>query len=90
MGVFRRGNRFGRCGFEGPKLGCLIEQSGYVHDGHGAVSDCFALLEVLVGVGAERRKRFCGTSRDVESSRVRIFAEQGLFDMKRYSFLSLI
>ncbi|TZG32393.1 3'-5' exonuclease [Agrobacterium sp. B1(2019)] len=34
-------------GFEGNKLGYLIGQSGYFHDGHRAVDDCFALLEVL-------------------------------------------
>lgn len=34
-------------GFEGSKLGYLIGQSGYFHDGHRAVDDCFALLEVL-------------------------------------------
>ena len=34
-------------GFEGSKLGYLIGQSGYFHDGHRAVDDCFALLEML-------------------------------------------
>ncbi|MGG2479144.1 3'-5' exonuclease, partial [Rhizobium sp. BR5] len=34
-------------GFEGSKLAYLIGQSGYFHDGHRAVDDCFALLEVL-------------------------------------------
>jgi DNA polymerase-3 subunit epsilon len=34
-------------GYEGTKLGYLINQSGYFHVGHRAVDDCFALLEVL-------------------------------------------
>lgn len=34
-------------GFEGAKLGYLIGQAGYFHEGH-RVDDCFALLEVLV------------------------------------------
>jgi len=34
-------------GFEGTKLGDLIGQAGYFHDGHRAVDDGFALLEVL-------------------------------------------
>ncbi|ALN75320.1 3'-5' exonuclease [Aureimonas sp. AU20] len=34
-------------GFEGSKLGYLVGQSGYFHNGHRAVDDCHALLEVL-------------------------------------------
>lgn len=34
-------------GFEGTKLGYLVGQSGYFHQGHRAVDDCHALLEVL-------------------------------------------
>jgi DNA polymerase-3 subunit epsilon len=34
-------------GFEGSKLGYLVGQSGFFHDGHRAVDDCVALLEVL-------------------------------------------
>ncbi|WP_062224461.1 3'-5' exonuclease [Aureimonas sp. D3] len=34
-------------GFEGTKLGYLIGQSGFFHNGHRAIDDCHALLEVL-------------------------------------------
>jgi DNA polymerase III epsilon subunit-like protein len=34
-------------GYEGTKLGYLIDQAGFFHTGPRAVDDCFALLEVL-------------------------------------------
>jgi len=34
-------------GFEGTKLGYLVGRCGYFHNGHRAVDDCHALLEVL-------------------------------------------
>ncbi len=62
--------------FEGSKLGYLIGQSGYFHDGHRAVDDCFALLEVLgqarAGVSAAPFAELHETS---QRSRVRIHAE---------------
>ncbi|WP_090676109.1 3'-5' exonuclease [Aureimonas jatrophae] len=36
-------------GFEGTKLGYLVGQAGHFHNGHRAVDDCHALLEVLAG-----------------------------------------
>jgi DNA polymerase-3 subunit epsilon len=70
-------------GYEGTKLGYLIGQSGYFHDGHRAVDDCFALLEVLAGAreGAER-SAFAELYRASQRSRVRIFAENSPFDLK--------
>lgn len=70
-------------GFEGSKLGYLIGQSGYFHDGHRAVDDCFALLEVL----GQTRPRSTGTPfaelhQASQRSRVRIYAENSPFDMK--------
>lgn len=70
-------------GYEGTKLGYLIGQSGYFHDGHRAVDDCFALLEVLAregegGVGTAFAELYAASQR----SRVRIFAEGSPFDMK--------
>jgi len=70
-------------GFEGTKLGYLIGQAGFFHDGHRAVDDCFALLEVL------DRNPAGGTSTPFaelydasQRSRVRIFAENSPFDLK--------
>ena len=70
-------------GFEGSKLGYLVGQSGYFHDGHRAVDDCFALLEVLAqtppGVAAAP---FAELFQASQQSRVRIYAENSPFDMK--------
>lgn len=70
-------------GFEGSKLGYLIGQSGYFHDGHRAVDDCFALLEVL----AQARPGaiitpFAELYQASQRSRARIYAENSPFDMK--------
>jgi len=69
-------------GFEGTKLGYLVGQAGYFHEGHRAVDDCYALLEIL------DREQGCGDSpftelyRASQRSRVRIFAEHSPFEMK--------
>jgi DNA polymerase-3 subunit epsilon len=68
-------------GFEGTKLGYLIGQSGYFHEGHRAVDDCFALLEIL-GRPAGDDGAFAELLRASQRSRVRIFAEHSPFDMK--------
>ncbi|MBA8797171.1 DNA polymerase-3 subunit epsilon [Agrobacterium sp. RC10-4-1] len=71
-------------GFEGNKLGYLIGQSGYFHDGHRAVDDCFALLEVLEQnrPGQEGMTPFMELHAASRRSRVRIYAENSPFDMK--------
>ncbi len=68
-------------GFEGNKLGYLIGQSGYFHDGHRAVDDCFALLEVLERAG-QSESPFSELHRASLRSRVRLYAENSPFDMK--------
>ncbi|WEX91125.1 3'-5' exonuclease [Sinorhizobium garamanticum] len=70
-------------GFEGTKLGYLIGQAGYFHEGHRAVDDCFALLEVLDKVrGEPGRPPFAELYEASRRSRVRVFAENSPFDMK--------
>ncbi len=70
-------------GFEGTKLGYLIGQAGYFHDGHRAVDDCFALLEVLAQGGSEQSDTpFAELFWASQRSRVRIFAEHSPFEMK--------
>lgn len=70
-------------GYEGTKLAYLIGQAGYFHDGHRAVDDCFALLEVL-----DHRRDDAATTAFAElltasrRSRVRIYAENSPFDLK--------
>lgn len=70
-------------GFEGNKLGYLIEQSGYFHDGHRAVDDCFALLEVLEQTRpGQSSAPFAELREASQRSRVRLYAENSPFDMK--------
>lgn len=70
-------------GFEGTKLGYLIGQAGFFHDGHRAVDDCFALLEVLDRrPGPDASSPFFELYRASQKSRVRIYAEHSPFDMK--------
>ncbi len=72
-------------GFEGTKLAYLIGQAGYFHDGHRAVDDCFALLEVLDETSAhDGRSAFAELYGASQRSRVRIFAEHSPFDMKEH------
>ncbi|MBX5164538.1 MULTISPECIES: 3'-5' exonuclease [unclassified Rhizobium] len=70
-------------GYEGTKLGYLIGQAGYFHDGHRAVDDCFALLEVLAReVEGSASTAFAELYEASQRSRVRILAENSPFDMK--------
>lgn len=70
-------------GFEGTKLGYLVGQAGYFHDGHRAVDDCFALLEVLDRKAeGDASTPFAELYRASQRSRVRIFAENSPFDLK--------
>lgn len=70
-------------GYEGTKLGYLICQAGYFHDGHRAIDDCHALLEVL-----DRRDQqqpasaFAELFTASQRCRVRIFAENSPFELK--------
>jgi len=70
-------------GYEGTKLGYLINQSGFFHVGHRAVDDCFALLEVLAlsQDGAEQTP-FAELHQASQRSRVRIYAQNSPFDLK--------
>lgn len=70
-------------GYEGTKLGYLIGQTGYFHDGHRAVDDCFALLEVLAReADGLASTAFAELYEASQRSRFRIFAENSPFDMK--------
>lgn len=72
-----------RRGFEGTKLGYLIGQAGYFHDGHRAVDDCFALLEILAReAGPAPRTALAELYESSQRSRIRIYAEHSPFDMK--------
>jgi DNA polymerase-3 subunit epsilon len=70
-------------GFDGAKLGHLLMQAGYFHEGHRAINDCWALLEVLrqksvVGEGTLFKELLKVSQRP----RLRLTAKDSPFDMK--------
>jgi DNA polymerase-3 subunit epsilon len=70
-------------GFEGSKLGYLLSQCGWFHQGHRAVEDCHALLEVLAA--PLRGDAGCAMTYLLTSARkalLRVWAEGSPFDMK--------
>ena len=70
-------------GFEGSKLGYLLTQCGWFHQGHRAVEDCHALLEVLAApLPSEARLPLGHMLASARKSRIRIWAESSPFDMK--------
>jgi DNA polymerase III subunit epsilon len=70
-------------GFEGSKLGYLLTQCGWFHQGHRAVEDCHALLEVLAApLPSEAGLPLGHLLASAGKSRLRIWAESSPFDMK--------
>jgi len=70
-------------GFEGSKLGYLLTQCGWFHQGHRAVEDCHALLEVLAApLPSESGIPFGHLLTSARKALVRIWAEGSPFDMK--------
>jgi len=70
-------------GFEGTKLAYLIGQCGFFHDGHRAIDDCHALIEVLARAkGNEARSAFGELLENSKKAVIRIWAENSPFDMK--------
>ncbi|WP_062226024.1 3'-5' exonuclease [Aureimonas frigidaquae] len=70
-------------GFEGSKLSYLLSGCGLFHDGHRAVDDCHALLEILdhtlpTGGGTPFARLLTASAR----TRRRIYAEHAPFDLK--------
>jgi DNA polymerase-3 subunit epsilon len=68
-------------GYEGSKLGYLLNQSGLFHNGHRAVDDCFALLEVLL-IDKDNDSPFSELLVSSQRTLSRIWAEHSPFDMK--------
>jgi DNA polymerase III subunit epsilon len=70
-------------GFEGSKLGYLLTQCGWFHQGHRAVEDCHALLEVLASpLPSGAGFAFGHLLTSARKALVRIWAEGSPFDMK--------
>lgn len=70
-------------GFEGSRLGYLLNGAGYFHQAHRAVDDCHALLEILAlelsTTGSPALALLLETAR---KKTVRVWAEQSPFDLK--------
>ena len=72
-----------RLGYEGTKLSYLIGQSGYFHNGHRAVDDCHALLEVLAARSrTDAEGPFDQLLVSSAQTRLRLYAIGSPFDMK--------
>jgi DNA polymerase-3 subunit epsilon len=70
-------------GFEGSRLGYLLTQCGWFHQGHRAVEDCHALLEVLASpLPSGAGFAFGHLLTSARKVLVRIWAEGSPFDMK--------
>lgn len=70
-------------GFEGAKLGYLVAQSGWFHNGHRAVDDCHALLEVLAAkLPGRDDTAFSHLLAASQRRRARIWAENSPFHAK--------
>lgn len=70
-------------GIDGSKLGYLLATGGYFHDGHRAVEDCQALLEILARELPETNQTALAALLD-RSNRptYRIWAERAPYDFK--------
>jgi DNA polymerase-3 subunit epsilon len=72
-----------RHGFEGSRLGYLLNGAGFFHQAHRAVDDCHALLEILAlelpTTGAPALALLLETAR---KKTMRVWAEQSPFDLK--------
>jgi len=69
-------------GFEGSKLTYLVGQCGLFHNGHRAVDDCHALLEVLAFEREAGGSAFPRLVASAERRRCRIFAIGSPFELK--------
>ncbi|MCE7030589.1 3'-5' exonuclease [Jiella avicenniae] len=69
-------------GFEGAKLTYLVGQCGFFHNGHRAVDDCHALLEVLAFEAEARTTGFSRLVASAERRSCRIFAVGSPFELK--------
>jgi DNA polymerase III subunit epsilon len=72
-----------RHGFEGSRLGYLLNGAGFFHQAHRAIDDCHALLEILAlelpTIGASALSALLDQAR---KKTMRVWAEQSPFDLK--------
>ena len=70
-------------GFEGSRLGYLLNGAGFFHQAHRAVDDCHALLEILaLELRTTRAPAFALLLETARKKTVRVWAEQSPFELK--------
>jgi DNA polymerase-3 subunit epsilon len=72
-----------RHGFEGSRLGYLLNGAGFFHQAHRAVDDCHALLEILaLELPATGTPALAVLLEQARKKTMRVWAEQSPFDLK--------
>ncbi|PHR93689.1 MAG: DNA polymerase III subunit epsilon [Robiginitomaculum sp.] len=70
-------------GFEGSKLAYLVAGAGYFYDGHRAVNDCMATLELLATILPKSKERaFAALLRTARKDSIRIWAAGAPYEKK--------
>jgi DNA polymerase-3 subunit epsilon len=69
-------------GFEGSRLGYLLNGAGYFHQAHRAVDDCHALLEILAFELPTGAPALAALLERARKKTMRIWAEQSPFELK--------
>ncbi|WP_375778022.1 3'-5' exonuclease [Bradyrhizobium sp. ma5] len=70
-------------GFEGSRLGYLLNGAGFFHQAHRAVDDCHALLEILaLELPTTRAPALALLLETARRKTMRVWAEQSPFDLK--------
>ena len=70
-------------GFEGSRLGYLLNGIGFFHQPHRAVDDCHALLEILAfELSTTRMPALAVLLEQARRKTMRVWAEQSPFDLK--------
>jgi DNA polymerase-3 subunit epsilon len=72
-----------RHGFEGSRLGYLLNGAGFFHQAHRAVDDCHALLEILAfELPTTGSPALAALLEQARKKMMRVWAEQSPFDLK--------
>lgn len=70
-------------GFEGSRLGYLLNGAGFFHQAHRAVDDCHALLEILaLELSTTGAPALAALLERARKKTIRVWAEQSPFDLK--------
>ncbi|SDJ63249.1 DNA polymerase-3 subunit epsilon [Bradyrhizobium sp. Rc2d] len=70
-------------GFEGSRLGYLLNGAGFFHQAHRAVDDCYALLEILaLELPATGKPALVALLEQARKKTMRVWAERSPFDLK--------